>query len=79
MLTFSACCSVVGYDLYGSALADILSEPSLSMPITGKEAEVEKLVFFLSIFESKTINPYPQSKITLVLLALFVNMEPIFF
>jgi hypothetical protein len=48
-LTFFAC-SVVGYDLYGSALADILSEPSLSMPITGREAEVEKiLVFFLKI------------------------------
>jgi ankyrin repeat-rich membrane spanning protein len=24
----------LGYDLYGSALADILTEPSLSMPIT---------------------------------------------
>eukprot|EP00092_Neocalanus_flemingeri_P007739 GFUD01008355.1.p1 GENE.GFUD01008355.1~~GFUD01008355.1.p1 ORF type:complete len:1621 (+),score=387.09 GFUD01008355.1:109-4971(+) len=26
--------NMLGYDLYGSALADILSEPSLSMPIT---------------------------------------------
>ena len=26
--------SMLGYDLYGSALADILTEPSLSMPIT---------------------------------------------
>lgn len=26
--------NVLGYDLYSSALADILSEPSLSMPIT---------------------------------------------
>ena len=25
---------LLGYDLYGSALADILTEPSLSMPIT---------------------------------------------
>ena len=25
---------MLGYDLYGSALADILTEPSLSMPIT---------------------------------------------
>lgn len=25
---------MLGYDLYSSALADILSEPSLSMPIT---------------------------------------------
>lgn len=26
--------NMLGYDLYSSALADILSEPSLSMPIT---------------------------------------------
>ena len=26
--------NMLGYDLYGSALADILTEPSLSMPIT---------------------------------------------
>lgn len=26
--------SLLGYDLFSSALADILSEPSLSMPIT---------------------------------------------
>lgn len=26
--------NLLGYDLYSSALADILSEPSLSMPIT---------------------------------------------
>jgi hypothetical protein len=46
---FFACFPVVGYDLYGSALADILSEPSLSMPITGREAEVETTSFFLKI------------------------------
>ena len=48
------CENMLGYDLYGSALADMLSEPSLSMPMTvglyakwgsGKSFLLQKLRF----------------------------------
>jgi hypothetical protein len=50
---------LLGYDLYGSALADILTEPSLSMPITvglyakwgsGKSFLLKKLRQFFCFF-----------------------------
>ena len=40
--------NILGYDLYSSALADMLTEPTLSMPITVSEYFCHSLhIFFL--------------------------------
>ncbi|RZF42902.1 hypothetical protein LSTR_LSTR003618 [Laodelphax striatellus] len=74
--------NLLGYDLYSSALADILSEPSLSMPITvglyakwgsGKSFLLNKLREEMKNFARQWVDPTFQfSWLMLVLLAHFV-------
>ncbi|XP_039292583.1 kinase D-interacting substrate of 220 kDa B [Nilaparvata lugens] len=74
--------NLLGYDLYSSALADILSEPSLSMPITvglyakwgsGKSFLLNKLREEMKNFARQWVDPTFQfSWLLLVLLAHFV-------
>lgn len=70
--------NMLGYDLYSSALADILSEPSLSMPITvGLYAKWGSgKSFLLNKLRGKVINRlnfYYCIVFTLFICLLFIN------
>ncbi|XP_023333553.1 kinase D-interacting substrate of 220 kDa [Eurytemora carolleeae] len=74
--------SMLGYDLYGSALADILTEPSLSMPITvglyakwgsGKSFLLKNLRKELNSFSRDWIDPSFQFSLLFFFLAFHIS------
>ncbi|XP_049824208.1 kinase D-interacting substrate of 220 kDa B isoform X3 [Aethina tumida] len=81
--------NMLGYDLYSSALADILSEPSLSMPITvglyakwgsGKSFLLSKLREEMKNFAREWVDPVFQftSLLFLVLIHITITLGMIF-
>ncbi|CAG9821942.1 unnamed protein product [Phaedon cochleariae] len=73
--------NMLGYDLYSSALADILSEPSLSMPITvglyakwgsGKSFLLNKLRDEMKNFAREWVDPVFQFTVLLFLILLHI-------
>ncbi|XP_076446294.1 kinase D-interacting substrate of 220 kDa B-like [Babylonia areolata] len=75
--------NLLGYDIYSSALADILSDPSLSTPITvglyakwgsGKSFLINKLQSEMKSFTQQSVEEHFTMNLTLVLLILFVSL-----
>ncbi|XP_076265241.1 ankyrin repeat-rich membrane spanning isoform X2 [Rhynchophorus ferrugineus] len=75
--------NMLGYDLYSSALADILSEPSLSMPITvglyakwgsGKSFLLNKLREEMKNFAREWVDPVFQFSSLLFLVLLHISI-----
>ncbi|XP_060527661.1 kinase D-interacting substrate of 220 kDa B isoform X3 [Cylas formicarius] len=75
--------NMLGYDLYSSALADILSEPSLSMPITvglyakwgsGKSFLLNKLREEMKSFARQWVDPIFQFSSLLFLVILHLSL-----
>ncbi|CAH0555430.1 unnamed protein product [Brassicogethes aeneus] len=76
--------NMLGYDLYSSALADILSEPSLSMPITvglyakwgsGKSFLLNKLREEMKNFAKEWVDPVFQFTTLLFLILLHITLS----
>ncbi|KAL8561546.1 hypothetical protein ACOMHN_024782 [Nucella lapillus] len=75
--------NLLGYDIYSSALADILSDPSLSTPITvglyakwgsGKSFLISKLQSEMKSFTQQNVEEHFSVTLTLVLLMLFLSL-----
>ncbi|KAK7097954.1 kinase D-interacting substrate of 220 kDa B-like [Littorina saxatilis] len=75
--------NLLGYDIYSSALADILSDPSLSTPITvglyakwgsGKSFLISKLQSEMKSFTQQSTDEHFTLTLTVVLLALFFSL-----
>ncbi|KAG0717264.1 Kinase D-interacting substrate [Chionoecetes opilio] len=75
--------NMLGYDLYSSSLADILSEPSLSMPISvglyakwgsGKSFLIRKLKEEMGSFAKQWVEPHFQISFLAILLVLHLAL-----